>query len=37
MRPEVWEHNVATGEVTVREMNDEEFAAWEAQQNAPID
>lgn len=28
-RPKVAEHNVETGEVVVREMNDEELAQWE--------
>ena len=33
-RPIIREHNLATDEVIDREMNDEEFAAYEAQQAA---
>lgn len=33
-RPMVREHNLETNEITDREMNDEEFAAYQAQQKA---
>ena len=35
-RPIVREHNVETNEVVDREMNDQEFAAWEADQEARV-
>jgi hypothetical protein len=33
-RPEITFHNVLTGEVVVRELNDEEFAVYQADQAA---